>query len=242
MKYMGSKNRHAKELLPIILKDRKPGQWYVEPFVGGCNMIDKVVGNRIGSDSHYYLVMMLTGLQSGFIPPNLITETEYNHIRTNKHNYAPELVGYVGFNLSYGGKFFGGYRRDKKGDYSIDNMMQQSQQAKRVILKQIPSIKEVSFHHCEYSRLSIPDNSIIYADPPYANTTKYKSDFDTPLFFEWCRQKVNEGHSVFISEYAAPDDFVCVWEKKVNNTLVQNTGSKQGVERLFIHQSQLNTI
>ena len=46
MKYMGSKARHAKELLPIILKDRKEGQWYVEPFVGGCNMIDKVTGKQ----------------------------------------------------------------------------------------------------------------------------------------------------------------------------------------------------
>lgn len=35
MKYMGSKNRIAKEILPIILRDRKPNQWYVEPFVGG---------------------------------------------------------------------------------------------------------------------------------------------------------------------------------------------------------------
>lgn len=36
MKYMGSKARHAKELLPIILANRKQGQWYVEPFVGGA--------------------------------------------------------------------------------------------------------------------------------------------------------------------------------------------------------------
>ena len=48
MVYMGSKNRIAKEILPIILKDRVKGQWYVEPFVGGCNMIDKV-GN--GNDN-----------------------------------------------------------------------------------------------------------------------------------------------------------------------------------------------
>ena len=34
MKYMGSKNRHSKQILPIILKDRSPEQWYVEPFVG----------------------------------------------------------------------------------------------------------------------------------------------------------------------------------------------------------------
>ena len=56
MKYMGSKNRIAKHLLPIILKDRKEGQWFVEPFVGGANMIDKVTGNRIGADLNRYLI------------------------------------------------------------------------------------------------------------------------------------------------------------------------------------------
>lgn len=35
MKYMGSKSRIAKYILPIILKDRKDGQYYVEPFCGG---------------------------------------------------------------------------------------------------------------------------------------------------------------------------------------------------------------
>lgn len=41
---MGSKNRIAKHLLPIMLKEaEKHGitKW-VEPFVGGANMIDKV--------------------------------------------------------------------------------------------------------------------------------------------------------------------------------------------------------
>ena len=42
MKYMGSKARIAKHILPIILKDRKPNQWYSEPFTGGANLIDKV--------------------------------------------------------------------------------------------------------------------------------------------------------------------------------------------------------
>ena len=42
MKYMGSKNRIAKHLLPIMLSEcEKHGitKW-VEPFVGGCGMID----------------------------------------------------------------------------------------------------------------------------------------------------------------------------------------------------------
>ena len=32
MKYMGSKARFSKDILPIILKDRTVEQWYVEPF------------------------------------------------------------------------------------------------------------------------------------------------------------------------------------------------------------------
>ena len=50
MKYMGSKARFAKEILPITLQGRKPNQYYVEPFVGGCNIMDKVKGNRIGAE------------------------------------------------------------------------------------------------------------------------------------------------------------------------------------------------
>ena len=44
MKYMGSKNRIAKHLLPIMLAECEKHnitKW-VEPFVGGANMIDKV--------------------------------------------------------------------------------------------------------------------------------------------------------------------------------------------------------
>lgn len=44
MKYMGSKRRIANEILQIILKDRTPNQYYVEPLCGGCNVIDKVGG------------------------------------------------------------------------------------------------------------------------------------------------------------------------------------------------------
>ena len=60
---MGSKNRIAKHILPIMLEHRKEGQYWVEPFVGGANMIDKVEGLRIGNDSHVYLIALLKALQ-----------------------------------------------------------------------------------------------------------------------------------------------------------------------------------
>src|SRR5210317_1994177 len=103
MKYMGSKARFAKDLLPIILKDRKPGQWYVEPFAGGMNMIDKVTGNRLASDFHNYLIDMFKALvYDSWQPPTSISEELYKDIRSNKDKYPNKLVGYIGFN-SYGG-------------------------------------------------------------------------------------------------------------------------------------------
>lgn len=58
MIYMGSKARIAKHILPIVLKDRREGQWYVEPFAGGMNTICLVDGHRIASDANPYLIQM----------------------------------------------------------------------------------------------------------------------------------------------------------------------------------------
>lgn len=61
MKYIGSKNKLAKELAPIIqsyITDETNG--YLEPFVGGANMIDKIAHkNKIGCDIHKELIALL---------------------------------------------------------------------------------------------------------------------------------------------------------------------------------------
>ncbi len=105
MKYMGSKNRFAKFLLPIILKDRASTQWYVEPFVGGANIIDKVKGKRLGGDSNEYIICLLQGVQQGFIPPDFISELEYQQAQALKD--VTPLTSFIGFGCSYAGKWFG---------------------------------------------------------------------------------------------------------------------------------------
>ena len=230
MKYMGSKARHAKEILPIILANRSENQWYVEPFVGGANTIDKVDGNRIGADVNEYLIDMWKAVSIGWAPPKNFLEDDYKIIRDNKNEFDKPLVGYVGFALSYGGKWFGGWRRDSVGKRNY------VEEAYNNALKQFPNLRGVDFVCVSYESLVIPPKSIIYCDPPYKGTTKYKDSFDHQPFYDWCRQKYKEGHQVFISEYHMPDDFVCVWEKCVNNSLTKDTGSKKGVEKLFTLQ------
>lgn len=237
MKYMGSKARHAKELLPIILANRTEGQWYVEPFVGGANMIDKVDGNRIGADYNEYLSEMWKAVSNGWKPPELVTEEKYQEVRDNKDADKP-LTSYVGFAMSFGGKWFGGYRRDVAGtkddpELKAFNESEQSRKSYESLMKQQNTLIGVDFRHSSYQELKIPENSIIYCDPPYKDTTKYKDAFDHEPFYEWCRQRRKEGHQVFVSEYQMPDDFVCVWSKEVNNSLTKDTGSKKGVEKLF---------
>lgn len=233
MKYMGSKARHAKHILPIILKDRKPDQWYVEPFVGGANVIDKVDGKRIGADSNEYLISMWQAVSNGWLPNKLITEDDYQSLRTSKDASNPE-TGFAAFALSFGGKFFGGYRRDKAGQKGcMENMENQNRMAINSLKKQQEGLRGVMFMRCSYLDLEIPPNSLIYCDPPYESTTGYKDKFDHDQFWQWCRGKKAEGHTIFVSEYNAPDDFTCVWEKEVNSSLTKNTGAKKATEKLF---------
>lgn len=233
MKYMGSKARHAKEILPIILAGRTDGQWYVEPFVGGANVIDKVGGNRIAADFNPHVAALWAAVSEGWGAPDFVSEDDYETLRRERKIDA--LTAYVGFALSFGGKFFGGYRRDVAGTKGcVENMATQSRRAKESLAKQSAQLSSIRVMNCSYSDLIIPANSIIYCDPPYAGTTGYATgSFDHAAFWQWCREKVAEGHRVYVSEYTAPDDWHCVWEKQVNNTLTKDTGSKKGVERLF---------
>jgi len=233
MKYMGSKARFAKHILPIILKDRQLKQSYIEPFAGGMNMIDKVDGIRIANDQHEELMAMWQALiYENWDPPKSVSEDEYKAIKYNQDDYPKHLVAYVGFN-SFGGKWFAGYRRDKQGkrDYWAEHY--------RNITKQVPNLEGVILSCKSYTELEIPENSIIYCDPPYASTTKYRDSFDHDKFWEWCRQQSKAGHQVFISEYNAPEDFKCIWEKPAKTSFswhADNLPAKKSVERLFIYK------
>ena len=237
MKYMGSKARFTKEILPIILKDRKPEQWYIEPFAGGMNAICEVQGNRIANDIHYYLIQMWRELVGGWIPKK-ITKEEYSEVRTDQNKYPAYFVGWVGFNCSYSGKWFGGFaddypesRRNKKGILPNYQM-----EAINNIPKQVEKLKGVIFQDKPYYELELPPNSIVYCDPPYEGTTKYANDFDHNLFWNWVRNISKQGHTVFVSEYNAPADFECVWQKEAKSSLSANGkigGNKVSVEKLF---------
>ena len=235
MKYMGSKNRIANEILPIILKDRKENQWYVEPFCGGLGTFDKVTGNRIGADKNKYLIAMWKGLQENRDKPIEISKELYSKARTEYNNgtnieFDNFMIGWIGWMASFNGRFFdGGYSgKTATRDY-VDEQI-------RNTLKQIESLNGAIFKYKDYLELQIPNESIIYCDIPYQNTKQYATskNFDHNKFWQWCRDMTMKGHTVFISEYNAPNDFKCIWSKEVTNSMHTKNTSKP-TERLFLY-------
>jgi DNA adenine methylase len=112
MKYMGSKSRVAKYIVPVIQNhiDDERATLYIEPFVGGANVIDKIAAERrIGADINKYLVALLRYVQRGGELPPAIDREEYSRVRAVKDDFDDWYVGCVGFLASYNGKFFGGY-------------------------------------------------------------------------------------------------------------------------------------
>jgi len=137
--------------------------------------------------------------------------------------------------MSFGGKFFGGYRRDvsdAKG--CIENMKTQTRRSKESAIKQSIYLQNVKFLNLNYYDFNYPSNCLIYCDPPYQNTTSYKNKFDHEKFWNWCRVMRLSGHHIFVSEYNAPEDFKCVWQKEMVSSLTKDTGSKKATEKLFV--------
>ena len=205
---------------------------FVSLFCGSCAVESKVNGfdKLILNDNHSYLISLLKGVQNGYELPEKITEAEYKYIREHKDE-DKVLTGFVGFGCSFGGKWFGGYARNKGGtNYAL--------QSKKSLLKDMKTLMNAEFCCKDYRDVELPDNCVIYADPPYNNTTGYgKVKFDSNAFWEYARE-VSKTHLMLISEQTAPDDFISIWEKPFTRTLDVNKNNQFKVtEKLFVHKS-----
>ena len=106
-------------------------------------------------------------------------------------------------------------------------------------LERLEHLQHLDLTNKDYADVQIKENSVIYCDPPYKNTHKYRVDFNYENFYEWCgKQK----QLVIISEYAMPQDrFVCVAQKEKRSLMCKDDNTTKKIEKLFIpkHQYQM---
>lgn len=82
----------------------------------------------------------------------------------------------------------------------------------------------------DYRDVAIPDNSVVYCDPPYKDTYKYITTFDHDAFYAWC---LDNPHPVFVSEYDMPDGFTAIDATPIQN-LMNSDKPVSRIEKLFV--------
>lgn len=219
MVYMGSKNRLSKYLKPIIEGYLKSGMIYIEPFVGGANMIDKIewIG-KYGYDLNKSIIALLKygayHAKLSYIhnrefklPPEDISVEEFKRLRDlYKQGIASPKIGFAGLMCQLG-TFYSSYQNDKD----------KRDQLRRNLEKQFsnPLFFNTQFEYKNYKDLKL-QSAVIYCDPPYPNTTQYniKEKFDYDHFLSKCDEWYKDGNIVLLSGNFIPNrDWRVLFEK-----------------------------
>ena len=146
------------------------------------------------------------------------------------------MIGYTGSSLSFGSSWFNGF-----ANYNPKRKEDHVKEAYNGIMKQIKDFKyieETIFLHDFYSNPKYKNGSVVYCDPPYLNTKRYISDFRHDIFWDWVRFMATEKKCfMYVSEYEAPNDFKCIWEKEKKDGMGSSTTgiSKTKIEKLFVY-------
>ncbi len=224
MKYLGGKSRIVKHLVPIIQSYLTEDTIYVEPFVGGGNVIQHVKSSyRLGCDIDHELIEYFRALQGGWLPPTTVTQEDYYEVKRN--SLEPELRAFVGVACSFGAKKWGGYARSKK-------CRSYAQEGYNSAVRQLPLIKDVVFDCKDYTQLLGMKNCVFYCDPPYNGMTGYSNVFDSEKFYYHAEQ-LSKHNTVLVSEYSAPSHWQVLWQKEVSTEL-SGKHRRPRVEKLYL--------
>ncbi len=236
MRYIGGKSKIAKRLSQAILERTDCRAVYYEPFMGGGAVSEHMAPAFLRSelsDASGDLMMMWFALCRGWVPPQSVTEAEYSLLRDSEPS---PLRGLVGFGGSFGGKWFGGYARGNKKDGTPRNYLDESA---RNAMRIAESLVGSTLLARSYVDLVPVPGSVIYCDPPYAATEGYSAvgGFDSGTFWAKAAEWAASGCDVFVSEYAAPDGWECVWESSHRLSLtLASQGRPATTERLFMKE------
>lgn len=245
MRINGNKSRIADDIIEIVTKNLTDERWYIEPFMGGCNVFGRVEhGLKLGGDSNECLVSLFRELQENgadnvkdLYP--LIDKPLYDAMRREYRECKcmPRplwMYPVVLMCCSYKSRWLGGFTgKHVRPDGRTEDHVKEAINGIVKDYAKFKCLKDSVFMHGSYDSLpygKMP-NSVIYCDPPYKGTIGYIGEFDHERFWDWCRSMARDGHELYISEYQAPSDFKCIREWVVQNT---NSRKDRVTERLFV--------
>ena len=231
MRYMGGKFRQSKYIVKV-LKDLgcNKDSTYVEPFCGAMWSASAVArdikpNKLILSDINQYVINMWNALiYDDCKLPTHLTEEEYKYYKNNKP-IDDWRTAFVGFDMSFGGKWFGGLARmkyDKLNDrYDFISGVNSTMKVVEILKKS--NIEIGCFTYLKYRDVV---GSYIYLDPPYENRVKchnFDGKFDYIEFWDFARH-ISKNNIVIVTCFNCPEDFKTLYN--FGDTVVRHLNSK----------------
>lgn len=211
MQYMDGKFRQSSVIVDYIKSNSDNINTYVEPFCGMVSVASKLTNhfdNIILADNNEFIILLLKSLMDDtfvkYEPVNqeqierdyktfsICRKLDIQDIKNMDINLS--MVAYWGHGMSFGGKWFAGLARSIRDD-AINPSMPHVKRANNSLLKiqkSLKMVKNLEIIHSSYDLLEIPDNSIVYLDPPYVDRVKAhgtKTKFNHDKFWDWVRFK-----------------------------------------------------
>lgn len=227
---MGGKFRQSKAIVEVLRPYVTSDTVYVEPFCGGMWSAARVARELhpkevILNDINKPLMLLWEKcLREGceWLPTDSDTiEREYKGYKARQDENDP-LTAWYGITLSFGGKWFGGVARNSR---IRENDGYESQ--RNSTESKVDSLSKVNtdLHIGSYKDLTVPDNAVVYLDPPYEGRTKahHFDLFNYNEFWDYVRE-LSKRCTVFTSCFDCPKDFETIYEW--GDTVVRHLNSK----------------
>lgn len=234
MAYLGGKSKGSDHIIKILNNSVFDGYDYIEPFCGYCHILRRIKKKKsyIACDSNELLVVLLNNIQKGG-KDYVVNKSEYKKLKAEP-SINPIKASYAAFTYSYNGKYFGGYVCKYKGR----NYPKERKRYYASLYKN-ETFQKTKIYNRDYKWISNVKDKLIYCDPPYMNTTEYDDKFDSDMFWETVR-KASEKNYIFVSEYNAPSDFICIDSKEKRTSISGKGSTRKNKECVFIHKSKIN--
>lgn len=260
--YKGSKNKIAKQIIDAL----PAAETFIDVFAGGCAITHAAILSGkykriIANDIDVKIPMLFKDAINGNLPADydrFISRDEFNQLKdsdaivaccwsfgNNKRDYLwakdiikPKELAFKMIKCRDERLRYYYYRQFIKSLGNDISDLDRLQSLER--LQSLQSLKtniDIEVFGFDFESLDIPQNALIYCDPPYVGTTGYNGgDFDSDRFWEWARE-VSKQNLLSVSEYKAPDDFVSILEIAKTCQYSATNNSKRTVERLFCSKS-----
>lgn len=245
MNYMGSKRKFAPTIASIINKYIIMNNitHFYDCCCGGANLTDKIMCDNITAiDLSPSLIALHKQAQKDFSKIPFEGSREYwdkaysewkEYIKNKEYQLKMPLyeIGAIEWYSSYArGGFPRGYAKaTDKRDYFKEGRKAHYEQSLSA------NYQKINFIYDDYKNVKIPEEAVIYIDPPYKNTKTYgiSPKFDYNTLYNWIKEK-SKTNVIFISEQNLPEEFneFIVWRNEIRRK-VHSEHTTNAIETLW---------